>query len=340
MHDEDDDELDAGDELGQAYAAAAERAGERVEKPHAKNTTKAYAQVWEQWEAHCEVLELQPRPVVPRQLVNYLELRSRELAPNSVRLHLAAISALDFRARAQEPNALPVTKHPDVAAWFTSWSRQHPRRPQKQAPSITVEQLEQVLRAAQNAGRRYTARGAHLAHFTRDRCFIVFGVTGGFRVSELCALDVSDVAVKPGGLDVLIRSSKQDQQGKGANTGLMPQGVKLRCPVDAWLAWLKIRGEAPGPAFQAIDRAGVLSGRRLTERAAFDLVRGRARAIPGLELVSTHSMRATLATLAHEKGKDPIAIANQGRWRSLETVRGYMRQVDLFRGNASAGLLD
>ncbi|MEY4577619.1 MAG: hypothetical protein RL701_2322 [Pseudomonadota bacterium] len=49
----------------------------------------------------------------------------------------------------------------------------------------------------------------------RDRVLITLGFAGGFRRSELVALDCADLAFVAEGLETLARRSKTDQEGAG-----------------------------------------------------------------------------------------------------------------------------
>ena len=49
----------------------------------------------------------------------------------------------------------------------------------------------------------------------RDRALLPLGFAGGFRRSELVALDVVDLKFVPEGLEALVRRSKTDQEGEG-----------------------------------------------------------------------------------------------------------------------------
>jgi integrase len=61
----------------------------------------------------------------------------------------------------------------------------------------------------------------------RDRALLAFGFAGAFRRSELCALEVADLTEVGDGLRVLIRKSKTDQEGQGAEVAI-PRGYRLR----------------------------------------------------------------------------------------------------------------
>lgn len=325
------------DDAAQRFQRATERAAARVLRPHADATEEAYAPAWRRWLEHCQRVGQFDHPVEPHQLVAYLEAMAEEYAPNTVRLHLAALCAWDAIGRTTEggPPVDSLRRHPVVSRWLKSWSRDHPRAPQRQAPALSVSQVRAVLAAAAEP----RARSAHhTVRYPRDRCLVVWGILGGLRVSELVALELRDVMHTDRGLQLLVRRSKTDQHGETSTVALMPQGDPRMCPVEAWRQWRAVRGEQPGPVFLGIERTGAFSPGLTTRQVQRRMA--ELGSMAGVELLTPHSLRATFATLATERGRSVISIANQGRWRSLDTLRGYVRQGNLYRDNPSAGLLD
>lgn len=320
-----------------SYEEAVDRALRRVLEPHSQNTQRTYRQAWRQWEEHCDERGFIPWPLEPKSLISYLDFRT-DLAPNTVRTYYAALCARDLEVRmAFEENPLSVRTHPAVIRWFESWSRDHSREPRKQAPAATRNHLARILEAMQQRGRRASSL-AHLPMYLRDRCILIFGLTGGFRGAELVALDLADVAVGERGVDVRVRRAKNNQHGEARYKCLHPQGQILRCPVDAWQSWLRVRGEAPGPAFHPIARSGALEQRRMSVETVRDMIRARAEAA-GVRL-SSHSLRAGFVTMSRQRGKPLDRIAAQAGMASLETARRYCRNMELWEDNPSAGLLD
>ena len=51
-----------------------------------------------------------------------------------------------------------------------------------------------------------------------------------------------------------------------------------------------------------------------------------------------HSLRAGFATEAFGKGVPELSVMRHGRWRSSTSMRGYIREGDLWRDNAAAKL--
>lgn len=320
-------------------AIAWDRAQRRVLEPRAASTQRAYRVAWRQWREHCTSLHVPMLPIQPSHLVAYLEQRTAELAPNTIRVHLAALAALDREARLAggEDNPASVAHNVIVTRWLESWSRDNPRAPRRKAPSLSRSELEAVISRAQERDP-HGSRPAHIARYLRDRAILLFGVVGCFRGAELAGLLAGDVLTKPRGLQVLLRRSKTDQHGESLLKGLAVQSSRLLCPVAAWEDWARVRGEWEGAAFVPVGRDGSLARDHMTVDAIRRMVRRRATAA-GVA-VTSHSMRATFVTLARERGKPLDSLARQGGWRSLESVRGYTRQTDIWDANASDGVLD
>lgn len=330
------------DGLSPRLQAAAEQAARHIRERRSTSSRRSYARAWDDWRAHCATRYIDSSPIDPAELITYLTARSRAgMAPASVRLHLYALSIIDveMRTTALQPHPAAVRAHPLVSAWLRGWGRENPKRPKRIAPAITPQQLESMLQAAQERPRGMSVP-QHIALYTRDRAMILLGIAGALRISEVVALTLEDVRAHERGLTVLVRRGKADQEGKGHERGITPQGRAIRCPVDAWHAWLKIRGTQPGPAFCATPKGNQeLRLEPMHESAARRVITRRARAV-GLELVSSHSMRATFATLAAERRKPITRIADHGGWSSLDVLRGYVRQGELFVDSPSSGLLD
>jgi integrase len=326
-----------------AVRAAAELAAQRVNRPHAKNTQEAYDRHWERWGKWCDAVGRAPFPVDPPILCVHLEWLSLELklAPNTVRQALAAIADLDKwkRYTAGDANPASVATSPIVERWLESWGRDNPRAPRKKAAPIEVQAIWALLEAVNTPSER-AAKAMHLMRATRDRAMILIGIYGGLRGAELAGLTVTDLRFADRGLELRLQRSKTDQQGEGQWKGLLPASARELCPVDAWRTWITVRGPNTGPAFMAIHRNGDIGTTHLTTRTVQSLIKGYAKRA-GLEHVSSHSLRATLATLAGKRGHRIEHVAEHLGHSSLETTAGYMRRGQLFdERNPTAGLFD
>lgn len=323
-----------------AEAFAVARA--RVLDPNAPNTQRVYKNAIGLWTAYCDALDLAWAPIDAAELVTYLEQLGRRCAPNTVRLHLAALCGLDIASRVTPTDSNPTTlrKHEVVKRWERSWSREHPLAPRRRAAALGTNDLERLLAAAAEP-QRHGVPAAHVQRYVRDRCLILFGVCGALRGNDLAGLQYGDVQPTDRGLQLTLTRSKTDQSGEGASVGLMPQGRASLCPVDAFATWKKLRGDTPGPLFVAIGRDARLEfSRSLSERQITRLVSTYAQRAKLELVISAHSLRATFATLAARNGKGLGRVMSHGRWKTAGVAATYVRQGELFTDNASSGLLD
>ena len=135
----------------------------------------------------------------------------------------------------------------------------------------------------------------------RDRALLLLGFAGAFRRSELVALDVADIAETETGLLVMIRRSKTDQDGEGVTIAIARGDVA--CPARALREWLDAAGIEAGPIFKPINKAGTVSGERLTDRSVANIVKAHAeRAGFDANLFSGHSLRSGFLTSAAARG--------------------------------------
>jgi len=172
----------------------------------------------------------------------------------------------------------------------------------------------------------------------RDRALLLLGFAGAFRRSELVALDVADVEETETGLLVTIRRSKTDQEGEGVTIAIA-RGV-VACPAKALREWLEAAGIEAGPIFRPINKAGTVAAERLTCRSVANIVKGYAT-LAGFDAstFSGHSLRSGFLTSAAAKGASIFKMMDVSRHKSVDTLRGYVRDAELFKDHAGAGLL-
>lgn len=171
----------------------------------------------------------------------------------------------------------------------------------------------------------------------RDRALLLLGFAGAFRRSELVALDVADIEETESGLRITIRHSKTDQEGAGAVVAIVRGAIA--CPVEALKAWRNAVDITTGPVFRSIRKGGKV-GARLSAQSVADIVKAHAENV-GLDpaLFAGHSLRAGFLTSAAKRGASIFKMMDQSRHRSVETLRGYVRDAEIFKDHAGAGLL-
>lgn len=168
----------------------------------------------------------------------------------------------------------------------------------------------------------------------RNRALLLLGFAGAFRRSELVGINVSDVRFVKEGMEIHLRRSKTDQEGRGHRVGI-PFGQKERtCPVKALKAWLATSGIKEGAIFRGCSEKGKL-GKRLDGKDVARIIKKTAL-VCGLDpsVYSGHSLRAGLATSAAKSGKAEHVIMKQTRHRSVAQLREYIRDAELFEQNA------
>jgi site-specific recombinase XerD len=171
----------------------------------------------------------------------------------------------------------------------------------------------------------------------RDRALLLIGFAGAFRRSELVALNIEDLEESEFGFKVTIRHSKTDQEGAGQTIAIVRGS--LACPVAALKAWLETAGITTGPIFRSVRKGGVVGG-RLPAQSVADIVKVYAERV-GLDpvLFAGHSVRSGFLTSAAKRGASIFKMMDQSRHRSVETLRGYVRDAEIFKEHAGAGLL-
>jgi site-specific recombinase XerD len=172
----------------------------------------------------------------------------------------------------------------------------------------------------------------------RDRAVLLLGFAGAFRRSELVALDLADLEFCDGGLRVFIQKSKTDQEGLGTTIAIARGSVA--CPVDAVRDWIKAAAISDGPLFRPVARKRKVSPRRLSARAVAELVKCYAQQ-SGLKAsdFSAHSLRSGFLTSAAARGASIFKMMDVSRHKTVETLRGYVRDAEIFRDHAGGGLL-
>lgn len=304
--------------LGADFRAAVDLA--KAEK--AASTRKAYGTDFRLFKAYCDAKGVSSLPATPETVAAYLAAEAQTAKPSTIGRRVAAIRYA-HKLAGIEP--LP-TDAEGVKATMRGIRRTFGRARNKKAPAVAAKMHSMVATAP-----------VGLAGL-RDCALLLLGFAGAFRRSELVALDVADLAETETGLLVTIRRGKTDQEGAG-RTIAIPRG-DVACPVKALRAWLEAAAIDAGPIFRPIDRAGTVRAPRLTCRSVANFVKAyAARAGFDASTFSGHSLRSGFLTSAAAKGASIFKMMDQSGHKSVETLRGYVRDAELFKDHAGAGLL-
>ena len=303
--------------LGPDLAAAIDLA--KAEK--AASTRKAYATDFRLFREWCEARGVLSLPAAPETVAAYLAAHASTSKASTLGRRVAAIRYAHKLASL----ALP-TDAEGVKATMRGIRRTYGSARVRKVPAVAGKMLGMVATAPDKfAG-------------LRDRALLLVGFGGALRRSELVALDVSDIEATETGLLVKIRGSKTDQERAGATIAIARGDVA--CPAMALREWLEAAGIESGPIFRPIDKGGTVRTTRLTDRSVANIVKAYAsRAGFDASVFSGHSLRAGFLTSAAGKGASIFKMMDVSRHKSVDTLRGYVRDAELFKDHAGAGLL-
>ena len=303
--------------LGMDFATALDLA--KAEK--AKSTRKAYGTDFRLFKVYCDGKGVSALPASPETVAAYLATEAQNAKPSTIGRRVAAIRYAHKLAGLESP-----TDAEGVKATVRGIRRTFGGAKNKKAPAVAAKMHSMVATAPEGLAG------------LRDRALLLLGFAGAFRRSELVTLNVADLEENETGLLVSIRLSKTDQEGHGETIAIARGDIA--CPVKALRAWLDAAGIDAGPIFRPIDRHGNLLPSRLTAQSVARIVKVyAARAGFDASTFSGHSLRAGFLTSAAGKGASIFKMMDVSRHKSVDTLRGYVRDAELFKNHAGTGLL-
>jgi integrase len=261
-------------------------------------------------------------PATPALIASYIAAYAGSLAVATITRRLATISKAHQALGEENPCQAALVK-----ATLRGLRRKQGTA-QKQAKPLLKDDLFAML----------DALGDSLKD-VRDRALLLLGFAGGFRRSELVGLDVTDIEAVRQGIIITLRHSKTDQDGAGRKIGIQ-HGRTQHCPVAAVTDWLARSAITQGAVFCPVTRYGHPQPVRLSGDAVSEVIRERVAAI-GIdpEGYSGHSLRAGFATSAAQAGVSTLKIRTQTGHASDAMLSRYIRDGELFVGNAASALL-
>ena len=285
------------------------------------STRRAYASDLRSFDSYCAKVGATSMPATANAVAAWAAHKATEGAKAStITRAMAAIAT----AHKQAGHASP-TSSAKVTAVLSGIRRTLGTAP-KQKSAMVVEDL-----------RRAVATCGDDVAGVRDAALLVVGFAGAFRRSEIAGLTVDDVAFEAGGVVVILRRSKTDQQGEGRTVGLPYGSDPTTCPVRTLQRWLAVSGVVEGPLFRSLTRHGHV-GAAISGEAIGDVVRARANSAGLTGDYSGHSLRAGFVTTAAKANKSLSTIMAQTGHTSTATVLGYIRRASLFADNGASGI--
>jgi integrase len=284
------------------------------------STRREYARDWTTFAAWCADRGLASLPASPPTVARYVATLAPRLKVASIRRRVVAISQQHKEWGFESPSA-----HKIVREVLTGIANTHGSA-QTMKSALSADLLPAALLAL---GEGLRAR--------RDRAILLLGFAGGFRRSELAALDLADLRFERRGLVVTVRKSKTDQAGEGREVAIPFVGNAQLCPVHALQTWLGAAAISSGPVFVTFalprgrgDRSERLQDHRIDGR---DVARIVQRAVTRAGLAgdfAAHSLRAGFVTSAAQKKIPEVDIQRVTGHRSVAVLRRYVRRATLF----------
>lgn len=285
------------------------------------------AKGWSFYPTHNEQLD---STLFTQQVLSYLEERKSEGV--TVSTLNKTLSAMKWDAARTNSLAVGLLSAPVMKQFMSGATRLARDSSQKQAHALTVEQL--------------TTLNQHLSHSRtlraiRDRALINLGIAAALRASSLAELRLKDVAptVTFDGLMLTVRFSKTDQEGKSTLIPVKSSTNTLLDPVRAvreWLACLKALGydaeTTPDTPLFPTMRGQQVQGTEiknaaltLTKMLRDALVAADIVPLGGVDVYSSHSLRATFITLSSQAGVALESVAKISGHKSMAVLQQYDR---------------
>lgn len=301
--------------LSAEMAELARRAVEQEKESLAPRTLDAYRKDWAAFCRWCEAHGFVELPATVDTVRLFIAEQAETKRPSTVYRQLAAVKLQHDLAGHASP-----TVHKKVSKQMLGFVRADARHraalgqpTQRRAKAATVEIMRRLV--ARLDRERVIGK--------RDAALILLGFAGGFRRSELVALRWGDVDDAPGGLEVTVRLSKTDQEGRGLVKNIMRGSDPDTCPVRAVETWRSVLGPPAksDPVFRGVDRHGNVRASKMDAGSVARIVK-RACAAAGLDEAgfSGHSLRRGMATTAARNGVHDRHIARLGGWEDGSKV--------------------
>ena len=288
----------------------------------ANNTLRAYKSDFKDFSVFCAKHGLNSLPSEPKIVSIYLTHLSKNSKISTLRRRLVSISMV-HKLKGHYLD----TKHPIIVENLMG-IRRVKGCIQKGKKPLLINHLKSIINVIDKQKTQEIKK-------LRDKSIILIGFGGGFRRSELISINHEDLEFVPEGLKITIRRSKTDQFGEGMIKGLPYFNNEIYCPVKNLQKWLKISKIKSGPIFRRFSKGLSLTERRLTDQSVVLLMKVYLN-LANIENknFAGHSLRSGFATVAADSGADERSIMAMTGHKSVQMVRRYIREANIFKNNA------
>lgn len=281
--------------------------------PHTLRTYLSAVRNFARWYKHSNGEGLTPEKLTPSDIREYRQylVTVKRAKPNTVNQHLAALRNYAAWAKA----AGHIQSDPTNGVRWANSQKLAPRWLDKREEHAILREAERALNAAQTDHAKFLA--------LRDHAILVMLLNTGLRVSELCALDLSDLELSERKGSVVVRS------GKGGKRRVLPLNANAREALRAWLKERAALSLSKGDALSLSkggEEAGALfldrNGKRLTPAGLHRRLVQLGERV-NVEL-HAHTLRHTFAKRLVDSGVTLEKVASLLGHSNLNTTRIYI----------------
>ena len=274
------------------------------------NTLRAYESDYKDFSFFCAKNNFSSLPADPKILSLYLTHLSQTSKFSTLKRRIASISVINKLKGHYIDTKHPIIKENLLGIKRVKGSNQKAKKP------ILINDLKQIIDVISTAKVRDIRK-------TRDKALILIGFAGGFRRSELVALEIDDIEFVREGVKIFVKRSKTDQSGEGMTKAIPSFDSTLYCPVLHLQDWMAKGKSINRKIFPISDKSVALIIKKYANLAGLDG-----------DKYAGHSLRSGFATSTAESGAEERNIMAMTGHKTTQMVRRYIQEANLFKNNA------
>ena len=274
------------------------------------NTLRAYESDYKDFSFFCAKNNFSSLPADPKILSLYLTHLSQTSKFSTLKRRIASISVIHKLKGHYIDTKHPIIRENLLGIKRIKGSSQKAKKP------ILINDLKQIIDVIGALNIKDIRK-------KRDKALILIGFAGGFRRSELVALEVDDVEFVREGVKIFVKRSKTDQSGEGMTKAIPSFDNAFYCPVLHLQDWMASGKNHNKKIFPISDKSVALIIKKYANLAGLD---GNKYA--------GHSLRSGFATTTAESGAEERNIMAMTGHKTTQMVRRYIQEANLFKNNA------
>ncbi len=275
----------------------------------ASNTLRAYKSDYKHFASFCLKNGFKPMPSEPKIISLYLTHLSKSSKFSTLKRRLASISVIH-----KISGHYIDIKHPMITENLMGIKRIKGSYQRAKKP-ILINDLKLIINVVDNEENEINK--------VKNKALILLGFAGGFRRSELVAIQFEDLDFVTEGVKVFVKRSKTDQSGEGMTKAIPYFTNQKYCPVTSLKKWIEQSEIKSGKIFDMSDRNVALIIKKYTGLAGLDSNK-----------YAGHSLRSGFATSTAEQGAEERSIMAMTGHKTTQMVRRYIQEANLFKNNA------